>query len=234
MLDTILFDLDGTLLWMDLDKFIYNYFNLINEKFNDVNQLVGKATQAGVMEMIKNDGSMTNEKRFWNVFSKYIEIDDEILKRFDDLYVNEFQNLIKCTTLNPLADKAIKVLKEKGYNIAICTNPLYPQIATHSRIKWGGMDINDIDLVTTYEDSSYAKPNLKYYEEVLNKLGKSADQCLMVGNDVIEDLCVKELGVKTYLVVDNLINRNNSEIITDYQSEFKDFYEFVLDLPSLV
>ena len=53
MIDTILFDLDGTLLWMDLDEFVSNYFGLIAKCFADYNPDVLKATQAGVMAMIK-------------------------------------------------------------------------------------------------------------------------------------------------------------------------------------
>lgn len=233
MIDTILFDLDGTLLWMDLDEFVSNYFGLIAKCFADYNPDVLKATQAGVNAMIKNNGSKTNEQLFWEVFNRIASIDEEINNRFDRLYRDEFDKLKAYTSVNPDATKAIAVLKAKGYQLAICTNPLYPRVATYLRIAWAGLNPNDYSLITTFENSRFSKPNPLYYQEVLHTLNKSPKQCLMVGNDVIEDLAIKKLGVKTYLAIDNLINAHNLDFDTDYQGKFKEFYDFVLELPKI-
>ena len=60
----ILFDLDGTLLPMDMDEFIKNYFGRLSKKLAplgyDPQQLV-KNIWTGTMAMVKNDGSRTNE-----------------------------------------------------------------------------------------------------------------------------------------------------------------------------
>jgi hypothetical protein len=53
----------------------------------------------------------------------------------------------------------------------------------------------------------------------------------MVGNDVHEDLCIREIGVKTFLVEDNIINKNDLEIIADYRGQFANFKKFVEELP---
>ena len=102
-----------------------------------------------------------------------------------------------------------------GYDVALATNPIFPSIATRKRISWTGLSYDDFSLVTTYENSSYCKPNLKYYEEILNKLGYKPEECLMVGNDVVEDMIAKKLGMKVFLLPNCLINKNN-EVLKQY------------------
>jgi FMN phosphatase YigB (HAD superfamily) len=69
----VLFDLDGTLLPMDQDTFIKAYLGGLvgllsphGYKAEDVASALWASTRA----MMKNDGSMTNENRFWQSFSQ--------------------------------------------------------------------------------------------------------------------------------------------------------------------
>ena len=101
----------------------------------------------------------------------------------------------------------IKKLKAKGLRVALATNPLFPAVATESRIRWAGLDLKDFDLVTTYENSSFCKPNPAYYKEIMEKLGVSAEECVMVGNDVQEDGAAAKLGMRVFILTDCLIDR---------------------------
>jgi FMN phosphatase YigB (HAD superfamily) len=87
--------------------------------------------------------------------------------------------------------------------------------------------------VTTYEDFHYAKPNLGYYRQILQTLGQEASLCLMVGNDVEEDMVARELGMDVYLVTDCLINKNNGSIQEYCNSSFEQFYYFCKNLPRI-
>lgn len=231
MINTIFFDLDGTLLLMDQDEFLEQYFKSLGRSFSNYGDNIIKAVEAGVYTMLKNNGKFTNEEVFWKTFNTILPLEENLEAEFQNFYENDFQRLKEYTQLQKNAKKAIDVLKQKGYDLVLCTNPLFPQIATHSRIKWSGLNVDDFSYVTTFENSSYCKPNIKYYEEVLNKLNKTTSQVMMVGNDVLEDLCVSQLNIKTFLVEDNLINRNSLTITSDYRGMFSDFYEFVLKLP---
>ena len=66
---TVLFDLDGTLLPMDQDVFVKDYFSRIAAKVApagyDPKQLIDTIWR-GTAAMVKNDGSKTNEEAFWN------------------------------------------------------------------------------------------------------------------------------------------------------------------------
>ena len=74
---TILFDLDGTLLPMDNEEFTREYFKLLCRRLvplgYDSKALVD-GVWAGTYAMVKNDGSCTNEKAFWNKFAEKMGI----------------------------------------------------------------------------------------------------------------------------------------------------------------
>lgn len=236
-MNTIFFDLDGTLLPMDQDVFLETYFKALTTKMVpygiDPKRLI-KAVYAGINAMINNDGTMTNEMRFWKAF---INLEGEEVRKlepvFMDFYENDFNQVKSATTTNQYATKVVQILQEKGYELVLATNPLFPRIATQNRIQWAGLKPEDFGWITTYENSSYCKPNLEYYNEVLKFIGKRPEECLMVGNNMEEDMIVSELGIDTYLLKDCLINRKNEDISTFRQGSFKEFYEYVMELPRI-
>lgn len=236
-MNTFIFDLDGTLLPMDQDAFLETYFNALAMKMIpyglEPRGLIG-AVWEGTKSMIENDGAMTNEQRFWDTFKG---AKGEEMRRlepvFDDFYRYEF-NTAKCATkTDPIAAQIIKSLKKLGYKVVLATNPLFPRIATQNRIQWAGLDPEDFELITTYENSSFSKPNLEYYKAILKEIGKRPEDCIMVGNDITEDLCVSEIGIDTYLLKDCLINRSNTDITGYKQGYFKDLFAFIQSLPDL-
>ncbi len=237
-INTILFDLDGTLLPMDQDIFIKIYFHKLAEKFAplgyDPKKFI-KAVMAGTESMIKNDGRQNNEATFWETFIGLINADYQSLEStFLDFYQNDFDAVQQSTKTHPLAKLCVEELINKGYEIALATNPLFPQVATYKRIKWAGLNPDDFIHVTTYENSSYCKPNLKYYEEILSKINKKPEECLMVGNDVNEDMIVTNIGIKTFLLTDCIINPHNVDLFDHPQGDFKALYEYIKELPVVV
>ena len=98
------------------------------------------------------------------------------------------------------------------------------------RIKWAGLEAEDFNIITTYEDCRYCKPNVAYFEELLRQLDLNAAECLMVGNDVEEDLAIRELGVRTYLVTNTMENKKNLPIKTDYMGTLEELLDFVQQL----
>ena len=73
MIKNILFDLDGTLLPMDMEKFTQGYFKRLVAKAAprgyEPEKLI-KSVWAGTAAMVKNNGGITNEEAFWNKFSE--------------------------------------------------------------------------------------------------------------------------------------------------------------------
>ena len=230
-LKVILFDLDGTLLPMDQDEFVKMYFGLLAKNLSEYGYEPKKLIESiwlGTKSMIMNDGQVTNEKMFWNTLSKIYGnkvLDDEC--KFEDFYIKDFPLVKNSCGFDKKANETIQILKEKGYCLVLATNPIFPKIATEQRIKWAGLNIEDFELVTTFENSSFAKPNLKYYNEILNKINCNPENCLMVGNDVAEDMVAKELGIDVFLLTRDLINKNNEDINIYYTGNYDDLIEYI-------
>jgi FMN phosphatase YigB (HAD superfamily) len=237
-MNTCIFDLDGTLLPMpDQELFLDTYFKALGTKFVphgfDPKEFI-KAVWVGTKAMIENDGTMTNRQRFWTVFASLMGDQAKQLEpMFDEFYRNEFTLAKKATQTHPYAKECIRLLKEKGYAIGLATNPLFPRVATHMRLGWAGLVPEDFDLITTYENSTYCKPKLEYYEEVLKNLGKEAKDCIMIGNDVKEDMCAAQLGMDTFLLTDCLICPEEEDSSIYRQGDFEELLSFISQLPDL-
>ena len=149
-LTTILLDLDGTLLPMDNDAFTKGYFKLLAAKLSphgyEPKQLVD-AIWTGTAAMVKNDGARSNEEVFWKKFADiYGEkmLADKMI--FDEFYEKDFQAAKEFCGFNPKSSIAVHSLKEMGYRVALATNPIFPLVATESRIGWAGLEPQDFEL----------------------------------------------------------------------------------------
>lgn len=234
MITAILFDLDGTLLPMDQDIFLKAYFGGLVKAMAPHGydpDLVVKSIWAGTGAMIKNDGTHTNEEVFWDsfcgFFGKDARSDEPVFQKF---YETDFQKVSAVCGHDPRAKDTIREIKEMGYRTILATNPLFPPIATRSRVRWAGLQPEDFEYITTYDNSSFCKPNLRYYEEILSRQGLSPAECVMVGNDVGEDMIAESLGMKVFLLTDCLINKSGEAIDRFPQGSFPELLEFIRGL----
>ena len=228
---TVLFDLDGTLLPMDQDIFIKKYFGLLAQKLApfgyDPEKLI-QAVWAGTKAMVKNDGNATNEEAFWITFDAVLGCKaSKDAAVHMDFYRNEFNKVKDVCGFEPMAAQIVHSLKDRGYRVALATNPLFPAIATQNRIRWAGLTPGDFEMYTTYENSRYCKPNLDYYRDILTQLNVSAEECLMVGNDVGEDMIAQQLGMKVFLLTDCLINKAGADISQYPNGSFPELASFL-------
>lgn len=236
MITTFLFDLDGTLLPMDQKQFLKAYVGSLAAKMAPYNydpiQLIPSIWK-GTEAMVRNDGSRNNEEVFWETFSAVYGPDartDEPI--FREFYEIEFQQVRHSCGFEPKAKAIIDLLKSKGIRIVLATNPLFPAIATQSRTRWAGLDPEDFALITTYENSRFCKPNPDYYRDILHTLTVKPEECVMVGNDVGEDMIAKDLGMQVFLLTDCLINKHNADISQYPHGSFDTLLEWIggLDL----
>lgn len=229
---TVLFDLDGTLLPMDEQLFVRTYFGELAKKgaehgCTDSEKLTA-AVWKGTAAMVKNDGSIKNDARFWQVFTREMnELETRLRPVFDRFYAEEFNRVKDVVGTNPLARQAVKGLKERGYDVILATNPLFPKVAVATRLSWLGLTLEDFLEVTSYEDYSYCKPNPDYFREILSKTGKTPEECLMVGNDAEEDLIAGDIGMSVFLVTDCLINEKSKDISGVPQGNFEELISFL-------
>ncbi len=228
---TVLFDLDGTLLPMDQDVFTKRYFELLAAKLAPHGyeaQALVKGIWAGTAAMVKNDGKKSNEAVFWEDFSRrYGEKVLEDLPLFDEFYRTDFNRAQDACGFTPLAAQTLALCRTLGLRTALATNPIFPETATRSRIRWAGLEPEEFELYTTYENSSYCKPNPAYYTQITQRLGLAPEECLMVGNDVAEDMVAQTLGMQVFLLTDCLINKQNAELSAYPHGGFPELQAFL-------
>lgn len=228
---TILFDLDGTLLPMDQDEFVNGYFKMLVKKMIPHGYAADKLIDTiwkGTAAMAKNDGSVTNEEAFWN--TARIIYGDKIMEDkplFNEFYTKEFQGAKIFCGYNPKAKETVDFIKRSGLRCALATNPIFPLSATELRIKWAGFETEDFELCTAYENTNYAKPNPAYYLDVAKRLSVDPAECLMVGNDVTEDMAAAKAGMKVFLLTDCIINKENKDISIYPHGDFDALKEYI-------
>ncbi len=235
MLKAILFDLDGTLLQLDEEKFIKFYFGNLGKKFSALgfdSETLLAAVWRGTKAMRDNSGEATNETVFWPVFYQTIEGDHELIeKTFLDFYQNEFDFVRHSVIDSLIPAEIVRILKEKNYRLILATNPLFPSIATFKRISWAGLDPKDFEFISTYENSYFSKPNINYFRTILNHHQLLPEECMMIGNDAHEDMIAGKLGLDTYLLTNCLNNEFHIDINQYKNGKLEDLLAFIKSLP---
>lgn len=208
--DAIFFDLDGTLLPMDNRAFTEGYLGMLCKAVAHLGytpkELVGAMWQ-GVGAMMKNDGLRKNYDAFWETFSRpFGEKVYADIPVFDAFYEKEFCGAVRFTQPTELAVEAVRLARAAADKVILATNPLFPTVAVRERLRWTGLSMEDFDYVTDYSNSSFCKPNPRYYMEIAEKCGVDLTRSLMVGNNAEEDAKASmAAGMQTYLVTDCLI-----------------------------
>lgn len=213
---TILFDLDGTLLPLNQEDFVRNYFGRLALKMAPQGiekEALIEGLMVGMKAMQENDGTRTNSEAFWEIFEKLTGMEKETVNHvIMDFYNKEFDAVKEVLTENVNHRDLVDSLKEKGYELVLSTNPLFPIEAVITRLSWIGLREDDFILITNYDNSAYCKPNLGYYKNILEQIEKKAEECILIGNDTVEDLVAERLGFQVGLVTSNLENSQNVDI----------------------
>ena len=231
MIKAVFFDLDGTLLPMDQEIFTKKYFKELSRKISPLGyepELLIKGVWHGVGMMVANNSEKTNEEVFWDAFTQIFG--EKILNEkeyFDEFYRVNFDDIKSTCSYNENSSKVVKKLKAMGKTLVLATNPIFPETATLKRIEWAGLDAEDFSIITTYENSYHCKPNLEYYRDLLKELDLKPDECLMVGNDVKEDMVAEALGFNVFLLTDCLINKDNEDISKYNNGNLEKLMEYI-------
>jgi len=236
MFEAILFDLDGTLLDIDMDIFLPQYFGEMGRMAArsgccDPQQLVAQilSSTAAMIRDVNPDTS--NEDTFMEHFFGSLQVDEIQMRAFfDEFYRSGFPRLQKFSRPFAGVREMMAGVFARGLKVVIATNSVFPCRAIQSRLEWAGVSDFNYQLLTSYENMHYCKPYPQYYQEIAAKLGIEPALCLMVGNDAWEDLAAGEIGMKTFLVEDRLIDRGGNTYHPDWRGSLQDLFSFVAGL----
>lgn len=208
---------------MDMDEFLSQYFKAIAYKFSELipPDLMRESILHATSAMVKNNNpAQTNQEVFMEHFMPRVShFSQDLLSIFNSFYSYEFRDLKAFARPDPAAKKVVDKLAGRGYRLVLATNPIFPREAILERMRWAGVESAPWELITSYEECHFCKPNPCYFNEILSKMQLSGEQALMVGNDTVQDLIASTLGIKTYLATDNLIDRGNSPWEPDFRGK---------------
>jgi phosphoglycolate phosphatase-like HAD superfamily hydrolase len=207
-LKAVFFDLDGTLLDVDMAAFLPVYLKLAARRIAHLvppDQFVGHLLRATDV-MAANDGSASNEATFWAAFTEMVGKPRDVLEPvFARFYAEDFPTLQTLARPCPGAREVLAEAFALGYDVAIATNPVFPATAVEQRLAWAGVADFPYSRVTTYENSRFCKPNLRYFDALAEELGHAPEACLMVG-DEDTDMAAGRGGYPTFLTPSAMTN----------------------------
>ena len=204
---TLLLDLDNTLLDSNMDTFIPAYFQALSgflkEQVEPEKML--SALMSGTRKMMGNsDPSHTLQQVFDAEFFPQIGFArEELQPRIDRFYEEVFPTLSYLPSPRPQAVEMVEWALEQSIRLAVATNPLFPLVAIHHRMRWAGLPPENwpFVVVSAYETFHFTKPNPAYFAEVLGRMCWPDGPVLMVGDDTGRDLSGSNaLGLATYWV----------------------------------
>ncbi len=233
-IEAILFDLDGTLNGIDMDRFLPRYFAALGEYFREwiePQRLAREIWQATESLLQDRDVELTNAEKFRRHFLRDDPaLRDRLYPLFDRFYEERFDELRSHAPTNPLARRAVETALGMGMQVVVATNPVFPEAAIRRRLAWAGLADIPFRFVTTMENSHACKPHLEYFQEIVERLGVPPERCLMVGNDRDEDMVAARLGMRTFWVTDLPIDRGISRVDPDGQGSLADLMEWLRGL----
>ena len=202
---TLLIDLDDTLLDTNLEAFIPAYFQALAAHLESrvSAEVILRALVQGLSLMNESlDPVHTLQEIFEADFYRKLGIPkEELIDAIEDFYDNVFPTLETHTSQRPAAVPLIQWALSCGFRVAIATDPFISRKATYHRVRWAGLDPEQLELISTFEQFHFSKSHPAYYAEVLGCLGWPDGPVLMVGNDVQRDLMpAHQLGLKTFLI----------------------------------
>jgi FMN phosphatase YigB (HAD superfamily) len=209
MVPTLLLDLDDTLLSNPIQTFQPAYLEALcshlNQHFKQ-DQIVVDLMSATQKMIDNHHPDRTLENVFDHNFYPALGVTKfELQNDINNFYTNEFPKLRKITAVRPIAKKLVETAKNKGWQLAIATNPLFPLTAIIQRLEWAGFPKPDryFDIIPSYESFHFAKPNPAFYGEILGQLGSQSGPFMMVGNDLDLDIFpAAKFGISTFWLDD--------------------------------
>lgn len=207
---TLLLDLDDTLIQNSAHTFLPAYLQAWGEFMKPrydpqrFSQALLLATQA-MAEHPRPD--QTLRQSFNQAFYPLLETDPlAFLPCEDEFYRSIFPKIKSVTRPVDGVISFIETAFQRGYRVAIATNPFFPLTAIQQRLAWAGLPVEryPFALVPAIETFHFGKPHPAYFAEFLAQMGWPDGPVVMVGNDYEMDILpADQLGLATFWITPN-------------------------------
>ncbi|AJF05695.1 HAD family hydrolase [Geoalkalibacter subterraneus] len=230
-LKAVLFDLDGTLLDVEMAEFIPAYVQGLASHFTDLAEpdRFADTVLAATFALIRDDRvRASNEALFLEAMHSRLGIEAvEFGRRLDAFVEDGLGRLATMVRALPAARDILQLCFDRELTVVIATNPVFPRPVIDARLQWGDLHDFDYSLVTSYENTRLCKPHPGYFHDILTQFDLDPEQCLMVGNDTEHDLAAAQVGIPTFLVETWMIDRLDGAFQSDMRGDHDGLLEFL-------
>ena len=230
----ILFDLDGTLLDIEMEPYIKGYVDGLARCFEDLTDRMVFAEvliSSAYALLSSRDGEQTNEQFFLSMVARQLGIGQHQLhQRLQHFYKEGLDALAHLVKPFPQSLAILQTCFDKNLKVALATNPVFPRPAIDARLRSAGLADFPYHHISSYENSHYCKPNRQFFLDILDRLELGPDQVIMVGNDTQYDLPARHAGIATYLVDTRLIDHDRLANQATYRGNHDNLLQFIRHL----
>jgi HAD superfamily hydrolase (TIGR01662 family) len=220
MIKAVLLDLDDTLIRNPNQGFVPSYLHLIDHFFEErFGTKISEALIQSVRTLSRpRDMRQRNLSLMLETVGSAMSLDEiQLTEAFDDFYAKDYPELRACTQPVECAPALVNDLLERGYQVAIATNPIYPTSAIHQRLEWAGLKadvIEKLSFITTADNMHFSKPEPAYYAEIIARVGIEPDEALMVGDSDVNDIqSAAKVGLRTVKVTPDTLPDFHASIV---------------------
>ncbi len=197
----LLFDLDGTLLDIDGEQFLDDYVAALAPYFREWAdpELFARAVMAASVPIFGEHPTWTNGEVFRGHLSKRLGIGEEVVSeqmiRFHREALSEMP--IRRGRI-AAARRCVEAALRRGYQVVVATTPIYRPEVVALRLRWAGLEDIPWSLVTHSENMHTCKPDVAYFAETASVLDLGPPQCLMIGDDRLQDMPASKCGMHVF------------------------------------
>lgn len=210
-LRAVFFDLDGTLIDVDMALFVPAYLSRLSACLaaHADPRRISATLLSAVREMLDgNNGPQTLEAFLQDRLAGQLGLSwsdyQSGLMEFCTTKLEELRPLVRP---HPLSRPLLESCLARGWQVVLATNPIFPLQVVQARLDWGGLADIPFRVVTGYENCSYCKPHQGFFSSLYEQLALPPSACLMVGNDTLHDMAAGRCGMPTCLLTTWLIDR---------------------------
>lgn len=212
MIKAVLFDMDDTLLDINLTAFMTRY---VADVSHILSAISGRPALSFGLPFARSYLALASERRkdsltnlafFFREFERLsgVPVSEPAIVDAVTYYERELLPRLSggLVAARPMEGglAAIERVDDLGLTCALATNPSFSEACIRVRMGWARIDDAPFARVSHMGNSTRLKPSAGYYEEFVSALGLAPEECLMVGNDARRDFSHPDVGLRTIYV----------------------------------
>jgi len=197
----LLFDLDGTLLDIDGEQFLDDYVAAMAPYFRPWAdpEAFQRAVMAASVPIFSEHPDRTNGEVFRAHLASRLGVEESTVnEQIQRFHREALAGLAIPRGPVPAARPCVEAALARGYQVAVATTPIYLPEVVMLRLRWAGLDDLPWALITHSENMHTCKPDVAYFQEAAAILGVQPTQCLMIGDDRLQDMPAAQCGMHVY------------------------------------